>query len=258
MWIQPLPFEIVVPGNWVLIDGEIDSDLTSVTHHILSSFADAGMALILFERIQNPDPASDSRAAGEAHRQRERELESEVESEIGPGSPFDMERRARVEVEVSRRYLRERVAAGHLPSQFASAQRGLLGNAFVFAMNTIGNHMQVLSRDARLPAKVRSAANRYYKAFPGLEGIRDSAAHPEDRLRGKKKKDEPIPRSPSGGLIIIHRSFEGSTMVMTTASGQHARLEVTWNTITRACDHIQKLLNDLNWRGWRELFPRSS
>jgi hypothetical protein len=253
---EKLPFELEIPGTSVTIDGRPDADVMLAIQSIIANLSEAAMALLLFEEIPMFRQLPPARETIETNSAEKAEIKKRLESERGEHDPNDRVARAKLDLEVDRCFLRVSFAKGEIPDDFHSQRHGLLAKAFLFAINNIANHMGVLDRHPRLPKPARGARNRFYKAFPKLEGMRDSAAHPEDRIRGVKKGDEPIPRPEEGPFMLFFGSFHGTQFTMTTAAGHHAQLDISWTTIATARDHIQQLLNALTWDGAATIYPR--
>jgi hypothetical protein len=117
-----------------------------------------------------------------------------------------------------------------------------------------------------LPASVAQAQADFEDRFPTLVAVRDSAHHPEDRVRGVRGgrgEETPIVaqpilsdviHAPSGGVIVldmlINNRYGG-----TLADGTFGEVEISVATVAGAQQVIQKVLDAFSWRGPRQHKP---
>ena len=101
--------------------------------------------------------------------------------------------------------------------------------------------------------------------MPGLKGVRDSAAHLEDRVRGeafgKKIETHPVTSSmvhaPTGGVMIVG-SLNNQDYGGTIADGTYAEVQVSNATTENARIVVQAVYDALPWRpGHRHVEPSS-
>lgn len=245
-----LPFELAVPGGWVQLEGETCVEATRILQSAIMAFEEAVSGVLLFEQSL-PLPHV-TQSLEEWHRDIDRrdELQDQVKSKY-PDAPRDRVQEDALRLEVDRLWLRDRYAQGVLPPSLQSRRLMLVGKGFLFAVNDVGAHLSTLGPDKRLPNKVRSASNAFYKLFPHLVAMRDTGAHPEDRLRFLNQKGERIP----GPGHVVYASFVDSSLVMTTASGLHASIEISWKTIATIRDHLEGVFNELTWDGGPSIHP---
>jgi hypothetical protein len=113
--------------------------------------------------------------------------------------------------------------------------------------------------------KLQEANAAFSEAFPGLKGVRDSAEHVEERVRGeafgKKIATQPISNSmvdaPDGGVMIIG-SLNGDCYGGTIADGTYAEVEVTDRSTEVARAAVQAAYDALPWRAGHRLFEPSA
>lgn len=248
--------EFVYPGTW--IDHADRAWVSSIEVHLyslVSTIADAALALSMFEAGSGRRASRPGFARQERERQRRDEIESALRAELDPGGA----KRERLEeirriAEVEAKH--EKWAAGVLPDSYEHRMPFLHARAFLFALDRLDRCLDALANSAQVPKAVAEAHNRLGKAIPHLRGVRNSVTHFEDRSRGLDQKGrrialQPIENrmicAPSGALILEalnDRSF-GSVM----ADGHYGEVEVSAATLQHAAECVQSVIDAFTWHG---------
>jgi hypothetical protein len=123
--------------------------------------------------------------------------------------------------------------------------------------------LKVLSDESDAPFDVAVQVESFYRAFPSLIGVRDTAHHPEDRGRGLGKRgkqlklqpvDNQLVKAPSGGVLMLD-CLNGNRYGCTMADGHYGEVEVSEQNLTIVQNCIQAVLNAFSWKGSRRHTP---
>jgi hypothetical protein len=127
-------------------------------------------------------------------------------------------------------------------------------------LDTIAKTLRTLARMPGLPAGVAQARDDFEARFPTLVAIRDSAHHPEDRIRGvrgRAGRETPIAtqpilsgaiHAPSGGVIVLDM-LDNNRYGGTLADGTYGEVEISAETVAGARQVIQQVVDAFSWRG---------
>jgi hypothetical protein len=254
-------FEIVYPGTWVeLEDRDVAFKVQTYLLTIESSLSDAAMAMRLFEQAHEQERAALMRSRDEPPHDAEDEADDlhQLAREHGTdGRAFLLE--------LSKRALearRSRWRAGELPRAYKSRLPFMYARLFLFSLSTIGRLLEHVSRCEGVPVEARDAVVDFSSAFPTLTALRDSSAHVDERVacesRGRRIDLKPVENqfisAPGGGVLIVEGLF-GNRFTGTTAGGDVAEIEVGVESMRRAQQCFQKLLDSLPWSGPGRLYP---
>lgn len=109
--------------------------------------------------------------------------------------------------------------------------------------------------DPSITVRLEQACKAFASALPGLKGVRDSAAHVEDRVRGKafgrqiatKPVTNTMIHAPNGGIMVIE-ALNNQHFGGTIADGTYAEVEVADATTEVARVAVQAVYDALPWR----------
>jgi hypothetical protein len=182
-------FELTRPGTWLdNLPDEVSFDVDRVLDLLESTLADAALSLGLFEAEQAASTArhAQHRQEWEQNRAAEAALvaayESELASHVLPEERWRLDEQTRERARIEAK--RARWQSGQLPDAYAHRLPFVHARSCVYALDTIGKAIKSLARMPGLPAGVAQARADFEARFPTLVSIRDSAHHPEDRVRG--------------------------------------------------------------------------
>lgn len=247
------PFELRIPGGRLVLDDR--SDLYMILSAIQMSFADAAMALIMFEGIPAFDMATYKKRRRETRDRISEEAKQIREERV---DPFSMG--ADEYYLATQRYARGMWADGRLPEQLMDRAQFIHAKSFIYAADTIGKLLSVLGRHPKVPAAIENASARFYDSLPTLKGLRDSAHHIEDRVRGKHRdKDlelKPVEEGGGAALIIDMLTIVSGEFGTTMADGSYGKIAVTRDTLMTIRDQVQAVLDAFDWTGAPTYFPR--
>jgi hypothetical protein len=252
--------EITIPGTW--LDSEdrdwswtIEAQLTSLVSH----FFEANTALNLFDECRVARPSSEIRELWERDTKRRCEIERAIEGERGltghrrwEMSPSERDA-IRFEAEV--RFKREQWESGRVPREFEHNLPFLYARAFLYALDAFDRGLGVLANEPAVPGGLRALHAEMEKAFPDLRGVRNTAAHIEDRARGLGAGQKPLDlraitkggiNIPGGALVLsnLHGSRYGSTM----SDGRFGEIDVSLESMERLKRILDGVLQSFRWK----------
>jgi hypothetical protein len=118
----------------------------------------------------------------------------------------------------------------------------------VYALDTIDKSLVLLCKLKATPMAVHEALAEFRNAFPGLNGVRNSAHHVEDRVQGKAWKKH------VDGIFatdILQDSRYGGSL----EDGSYGELDVTFASVDHARRTVQAVLDAYKWIGYPMHFP---
>ena len=262
-------FELTWPGTRLEdLPDQVASDVEKMLYLLESALADAAVSLGLFEAEQAAAVArhAQHREGWEQKRAAQAALAAQFESQLAPDLPpeerwrLDEQTRERARIEAKR----ARWRGGQLPDAYAHRLPFLHAKSCLYALDTIAKVIRTLGTMPGLPAGVAQAQADFESRFPTLVAIRDSAHHPEDRIRGVRGgrggRETPIVAQPillrnamyaPGGGVIVLDFLNDNRYGGTLADGTYAEVEISAGTVTGAQQLIQQVLDAFSWRGPR-------
>jgi hypothetical protein len=259
-------FELRYPGTWLKQLSPVEAHaIQSVLSLVEGHLADAAVCLAWFEvaraAMRTREPAKErwERRATESQA-----VDAEVARRVPPGLAPD-------EAWAAREALRETVTLearrqdwtrGVVPETYAFRVPFIHAHSFLFAFVGILKALRAFEGMGAAPATARAAAGRLSGFFPAAVGIRDSAHHAEERIRGLKKGgkkihlkpiDTKLIRAPGGALVLS--ALNGNRLGYTMDDGAYGELEVSRETLESARVIIQEVLDALAWKGPARAVP---
>jgi hypothetical protein len=257
---------VTIPGRWLdAHDRAWAFGVERLFDLLEGQYVDASVALNLFtEDMARADArlASSGQTGDEAPDELQDELRRR-EEEIG--SDRFWREYLTVQREAMAAVLQRRWARGEWPDDFERRKVFLHAHLFVFALDGFVRTLGVLADTPGAPDVVAAGAAGLRKALPHLKGVRDSAAHLENRGRGLNKRGQPLDLKPidnwlvkaSGGVLglsILNRSKLGYT----TEAGEYGEIDVSPVTLSLVRDTFQQIINAFPWRGTTRTIPRTA
>ena len=257
--------ELVWPGTWLdLSDQSQASELTGLLHLLESALAEANLSLVMFERCQGSIAAmASSQDAWRADVAELREAERRLETGLPP-TPVEQRFAALedIRIQAATEVLRARAARGLVPAELLHHEPFIWARAFVYALDSIRRTLIVVAQQPTATAAAE-ACIELDQRIPDLVGVRDTAHHPEDRIRKLDKRGRPITpqpidnnmfKAPGGGVLVLD-NLNGSRYGCTLSDGRFAEVDVSAASLFAARDVIQRVVDSLPWRGPRRLSP---
>lgn len=259
-------FEIVVPGTWLA--GIPDSEARQVDallRLMQSSLTDAALALSMFEdAMRTSSVFSDHEKEWDADRAREEQVRAELEntapSLVAPAAQFEAMRRweDQVRFEANRRAWNE----GRLPRSYRMRPPFIHAKSCLYALDTISKSLALLSSHVDDVSELDALLDVWNDSMPDLINVRNSAHHPEDRVRGLSHKNAIYPqpvengmiRAPEGGVLVVD-SLNNNRYGGTLSDGRFGEIEISPATVSVAAHVVQAAHNLFSWTGPQTQVP---
>lgn len=258
-------FELTWPGTWLDdLPDQVAFEVQKMLLLLESALADAAVSLGLFEAEQASAAARHARQREEWEHQRAAEtaLVAHFERQVAPDLPpeerwrLDEQTREQAQVEAKR----ARWQSEQLPDAYAHRLPFLYAKSCLYALDTIAKTLRTLARMPGLSAGVAQAWDDFEARFPTLVAVRDSAHHPEDRIRGVRSRagrENPIVTQPilsgaihaPGGGVIVLDMLDNNRYGGTLADGTYGEVEISAETVAGAQQVIQQVVDAFSWRG---------
>jgi hypothetical protein len=138
--------------------------------------------------------------------------------------------------------------------------------SFLYALDNIHNYLQILSKMAGVPPAITDLKTEFEQVFGGnLKPVRNSAHHPEDRVRGLKTNEKPIDIQPSAFMAFgsdttsVHTGSIGGPGIANEvlrngnryggllADGTYGEVEVSAATMAACQDVLQQVFDAFIW-----------
>jgi hypothetical protein len=148
-----------------------------------------------------------------------------------------------------------------LPGQYQSKLSFLYAHEFLYALDTIDKIMATLENIDKMPNIPTLARDNITRArldfnnkLPGVNPVRNSAHHVEDRVRGKKTREQDIVLQPVqtpeiaavGGALVIS-NLSNNRLSYTGADGTLKEVEVSEVSLEIAQEAVQKIIDSFEW-----------
>lgn len=248
-------FEINIPGAWL---GYEDRDWTHQVEMLLrsmeSQFYEANLTLNMFIQAASFGRAAPSKEQWEADAERQRQIREEVEKKYP--DEFDPNTWDAVRLETDVLFKREQWGAGRLPREFEHNQIFIFARAFLYSIDSFEKFLKTLSETEGAPDALKDIHTKFLELFPDLRGVRNSAQHLEDRVRGLGVGTKPLDlkpiengmvSAPNGALML--NCLNGSKYGNTMANGHYGEVDVSTASIQGLQEIFQEVLNLFKWTG---------
>ncbi|WP_060494461.1 hypothetical protein [Pseudomonas sp. NBRC 111140] len=260
-------FEVVVPGVWLdYEDQEWVENVEPLLRMMESQFIDANLALNLFENSEREYLRRPSREDRDLQWKRRFEIRQAVEAEQIGAANYDAQA---VALESEVRFKRERWAAGQQPREFQHHTSLLYARAFLYALDGFDKALKVLAKTPDVPMDAAEQFKRMGEKFPCLRGVRNTAQHLEDRIRGLGEpagRGKPCPpldlqpmeneiaHAPAGGVLFTN-CLSGSNYGSTMADGHYGQVDVSPVSMEALSEILHAVLNAFAWTGPKRHLP---
>lgn len=259
--------ELVQPGSWIdHPDRDKAFELETLFNLAEANLAEANLALLLFEQEMAAVDDDDVPSLDDWQRENDayRVIEERLEAELPPMSFEEQwKARERIRFEARRQVARDRWARGELPRSLRHRRSFLYARNFLFALDNIAKVLDVIAKHP-IPTTAAVVCNALDRAVPDLKGVRNTAHHHEDRIRGLDHKQRPIQPQPiasggirsAGGALVLDNLCD-NRYGCTLADGRFAEIELSETSLFAARDAIQLVLDSITWKGPPRLLPDS-
>lgn len=258
-------FEITAPGTWLDYDDEdwahnIQMQLESLKSH----FFEANIALNLFMDAQlRPIPEPNYEEwINDSHRRTEIYLDIRQSYASNDKS---QEYSEEIQYESEVRFKQEKWASGQIPREFKNRLPIIYARAFLYALDTFDKFLGILANEKNVPEGVKIFHEKMAESFPDLRYIRNTAHHPEDRMRGLGAGQKPLDlkpietsfiNAPAGGVIVLD-NLDGSRYGCTLSTGHFSEIDVSPESMQRLQGILEAVLSLFKWCGPKEHSPHA-
>jgi len=260
-----LPFEYEIPGTWLRVrDEAAKRELEALFLGLERAFHESVMAWLLFSEARvEPAIRVPSDAEMDAQFEERRSILSAVLESSDPGFASDPHQTFQAaSIEVERQLVRREWSRGVLPQAIAGTRVFLLARGFLYSAAHIGSILRVLAGHRNYPV-FADDSSRFEAAFPDLRDVRNSAAHPEDRVRGIGLRGEMIDakgivqRGSDGARadVLFNSILAGDRFGTTMHDGFYGEVSVSEQSVCLMRDLIEDVLSSVPWSGPRQIKP---
>lgn len=237
-------------------DHTLNHQMGGLLHSAITSFYEANAALWGFNTALDALWADMEVDTFDADRDRHRVILESLEAQFGENDNHS---------DLAHLMLnREKWEAGRLPTAFIKAFPQIHAHGFLFSLDALGKYLGVIAKHPQVSGVAQDAAKRFEAELPEVRQIRNSAQHREDRIRGLKQGNTPLPEkeidafgvsAPAGNTVVMAH-LSDNTLAYTNADGEVIGLDVTTETLILARDILQAVLDAFPWRGSTSYYPR--
>lgn len=254
-------FEIFTPGTWLqLAEREATYRVDDLLRNLKSQFFEANSALNLFhaERIRStPQPRPDHGAVYE----RRRQIEHELGADRWPMPSFEERNEISFQAEVTAK--RAYWATGKMPRALESPIIFIYARAFLYALDNFDKFVGVLCTEPDIPKVISGLKDNIGVEFPDLRGVRNSAHHLEDRVRGLSTGGKVIDLKPMNNSLVSGQNIkvlamnclQGNKYGATMADGHYGEIEVSPESMQKLQKILQAILEAFEWSGSKQHEP---
>lgn len=258
-------YEIEKPGTWLNQGNDEDNwNIQNLLGHLIDSFYEMNLSLNLFndEKVRSKLTRDLERDSWDKDNELRREIHEEVKSNYSE-TDF-LEKYDDINFQTEIKFKRKQWSTGKIPSTFSNSLIFIHARTFLYALDNFERLLAALTDENGVPTTELKKSHELLLAnFPNLRGVRNSAHHKEDRIRGltfNKKIDlKPISNNmfnaPSGGVLITN-SLNGNKYGSTLANGNYGEVDVSENSLIILGEMLQEVLNSFSWTGSKEHLPR--
>lgn len=160
-------------------------------------------------------------------------------------------------------YKRERWGQGNLPSEYPYFILLMYAKSFVYALDCFEKILGLLAKVEGVPDELEAVHDDFLVDFKSLKSVRDSAHHPEDRIRGLKRKTKKIDIkavdngaiiAPAGGILAVNILID-NRIGGTAANGELSEVVVCRETVERLLYYLERINGVFTWTGTERHFP---
>ena len=244
-----LVFQITHPGTWLRHpDQACARRIQPLLGCLEDQLANAVVALNLFQRQHVADAWRPSPAREAMYDANQQAVEDDIRHELGEEEFFRnfLAVQAIVEQEVRRRLW----AQGEIPVEYARRLPFLYAHLFVYALDSFGKILYVLSKEDGTPQAIRVEYEGFVSALPHLKALRDSAHHIEARARALDRRGQPI-----RVRALELSNLWGDKLAYTAEDGQLAEVPINETSARVASSALQRVIDAFDWEGRMRITP---
>jgi hypothetical protein len=253
--------EVTYPGTMLQMDDPQSANRVGrVLDLLVEKLADAAIALSMFatefnRTLEDPGRAWESRM--ELRRQLHREL---AESDGGEALNRNVHG---YDLTIEREVRRRTAASGKVPDAFAVRIVFMHAHSFLYAVDSFGKVLSVLSKEPGVPTRLAEIAAQHQYLFDVVREVRNSALHIEDRGRGLNRKRKPLDLQPivnnmihaPRGNLLVSGNLNGTRLGYTVDDGTFLEIDVSPATLTALVEISQEVVDSFEWKGPPQLRP---
>lgn len=241
------------------IEQEDFRDLESLIEHLISSFFEANHILILYKTCP-PIKYEMDELSDEIKTSLKDRLRSLIERDHPEYNSITVDHLIDLNLPLFEK--RHRWKQGQLPRSFERNLPYFYAKSFVFALDNFQKSLNVISLIPNLPnvLEIKRILEEFDNHFIHLRGVRNSAHHMEDRIRGlgpynrktgKKEKIQPKPVDEhgvktDGGAMFIN-CLLNDNYSFTNDDGSLGKVEVSDISMSVFQNSLQQLLDAFKW-----------
>lgn len=267
-------FQIIRKGNRLKgLNGTQSFKLERMIDQLIDIFYEANLALNLFNEEEKARSIRSFTRKDYSEEDRikaikeQMEIEKYIKEKYLENALHIQYDKEKLDLEIHKELNRLAWANGEVPQQFIHKKIFIHAKSFLFALDYFDRFLAVISKENGSPEALKDIHKKIKVHFPSLRGVRNTAHHMEDRIRGLEKverngKEHPLKLKPistdslsleRGALILnsLHGSKFGSTM----ADGHYGEVDVSASSMKDLQKILQEVIDAFSWNGKIEILP---
>lgn len=255
--------ELHVEGTWLDTgDEESDHSIGNMLDGLIHAFYEANMSLNLFneerERLGRISPDDIKRI----YRERDLRLKQIIEKIRVKYVPNVYEDMTKMMADAQVMLKKEDWENDKLPQQLEVCKLFIFAKSFLYSIDTLYEILEKLSLMDRVPVPIGEGLKVLQESLPDLRGVRNSAHHMEDRIRGIGRDKKPMELKPferphlkstNGSLALSY--LRGTQFGCTMGDGHYGEVDVSVFTLDIVEIVVQQTLNSFKWKGPKRHLP---
>lgn len=160
-------------------------------------------------------------------------------------------------LELWKQNLSETINAGGETFSYVSRRPFMAAKTFIYAVDSFAKQLKITADKPEAPAELKNFHADLLASFPDLLKVRNSAHHPEDRIRGLKTGGKPIQVEVDPGVferpaVLMVDCLSGNSYTCTLDNGQIGNVEVSQQSVVILQTILQAAIDSFEWddRGW--------
>lgn len=242
-------FELKYPGTSLVLQNPQLSQVQRLLWAMETSFTDSVIALLLFETSQQYSDDVNLQQKWFNRRNKLMEIEKEI-MQTEPINDRDIASRVMVGEKAKILLMKRELESGKLPEVYQKRLKFIHAKSFLYSFHEIYQMLKTLKDENIATINVKIAYDNFVSYFPNLNGIRNSSAHKNERI-----KELPNKKYTEGINVISSECLYGNKFTSTMRDGTTGEVEISIISISNARECVQMAIDSFQWEGFPRLVP---